>query len=75
MDEVFEAVPGVVPLIDNVLIAGRTREEHDANLKKARTNFNFVWTQAMPVGRDQPTSKSLFCFDVVCVHSLKEREM
>ena len=37
MDEVFEDLNGVTPLIDDVIITGRTREEHDANLRAALT--------------------------------------
>jgi hypothetical protein len=33
MDEVFEGVPGVVALVDDLLVTGRTKEEHDRNLK------------------------------------------
>ena len=33
MDEVFEGLPGVTPLVDDVLISGRTRQEHDRNLQ------------------------------------------
>ena len=35
MDEVFEGVPGIVALIDDLLISGATREEHDHNLRAA----------------------------------------
>jgi len=35
MDETFEGIEGVTPLIDDVIVHGRTREEHDANLRKA----------------------------------------
>ena len=35
MDEMFEDMPGVTPLIDDVIIHGTTREEHDYNLKSA----------------------------------------
>ena len=35
MDEIFENTPGVTPLIDDVIIHGRTREEHDHNLRTA----------------------------------------
>ena len=35
MDELFEDMPGVTPLIDDVIIHGTTREEHDYNLKSA----------------------------------------
>ena len=35
MDELFEDMQGVTPLIDDVIIHGTTREEHDHNLKAA----------------------------------------
>ena len=35
MDEIFEDMTGVTPLIDDVIIHGRTREEHDYNLRAA----------------------------------------
>ena len=35
MDEVFEGLPGVTPLVDDVLISGRTRQEHDRSLQAA----------------------------------------
>ena len=35
MDEVFEGLPGVTPLVDDVVVTGTTREEHDANLRAA----------------------------------------
>ena len=35
MDEVFEGLPGVTPLIDDVIVSGRTRKEHDVNLRAA----------------------------------------
>ena len=35
MDEVFEGLDGVTPLVDDVIITGKTREEHDANLLAA----------------------------------------
>ena len=35
MDEMFEGMQGVTPLIDDVIIHGTTREEHDHNLKAA----------------------------------------
>ena len=35
MDEIFEELPGVTPLIDDVIIHGKTQEEHDVNLKAA----------------------------------------
>ena len=35
MDEIFEDIPGVTPLVDDVLISGSTREEHDRTLRKA----------------------------------------
>jgi hypothetical protein len=35
IDEAFEGLPGVFALVDDVLICGKTREEHDANLRAA----------------------------------------
>ena len=35
MDEIFEGMQGVTPLVDDVIIHGRTQEEHDRNLKAA----------------------------------------
>ena len=35
MDEVFEGLPGVTLLVDDVLISGRTRQEHDRSLQAA----------------------------------------
>jgi transposase InsO family protein len=35
MDETFEGLPGVVPLVDDVIIWGKTREEHDMHLRAA----------------------------------------
>ena len=35
MDEIFEGIPGVTPLVDDVLISGSTREEHDKTLRVA----------------------------------------
>ena len=35
MDEIFEDMQGVTPLIDDVIIHGTTQEEHDRNLKAA----------------------------------------
>ena len=35
MDEVFEGLPGVTPLVDVVIISGRTSQEHDRNLQAA----------------------------------------
>ena len=35
MDEIFENMQGVTPLIDDVIIHGRTQEEHDQNLRAA----------------------------------------
>ena len=35
MDKIFENTPGVTPLIDDVIIHSRTREEHDHNLRTA----------------------------------------
>jgi hypothetical protein len=33
VDETFEGIPYTVGLIDDILVAGRTKEEHDRNLK------------------------------------------
>jgi len=33
MDEAFEGIAGVTALVDDILITGKTREEHDANLQ------------------------------------------
>ena len=35
VDDSFANLPGVFPLVDDVLIAGKTRAEHDANLRAA----------------------------------------
>ena len=35
MDEVFKGLPGITPLVDDVLISGRTCQEHDRNLQAA----------------------------------------
>lgn len=35
MDECFEGLPGVVAIVDDILCYGKTREEHDSNLKAA----------------------------------------
>ena len=35
MDEVFEGLPGVVTLVDDILVFGQPREEHDRNLTLA----------------------------------------
>ncbi|KAL8608308.1 hypothetical protein ACOMHN_042175 [Nucella lapillus] len=35
MDEVFEGLPCVTPLVDDVIISGNTIEEHNANLRAA----------------------------------------
>ena len=35
MDEIFEGIPGVTPLVDDVLISGSTIEEHDRTLRNA----------------------------------------
>jgi transposase InsO family protein len=35
MDEVFEGLPGVTPLVDDVIVSGRTKAEHDSNLRAA----------------------------------------
>ena len=33
MDESFEGLPGVVSIVDDILIFGKTRDEHDQNLR------------------------------------------
>ena len=33
MDETFEGLPGITPLVDNIIVTGRTQEEHDTNLR------------------------------------------
>ena len=33
MDETFEGLPGVTPLVDDIIVIGRTREEHNTNLR------------------------------------------
>ena len=33
IDEIFEGMPGVTAAVDDVLIFGRTRKEHDTNLR------------------------------------------
>lgn len=35
MDEILESLPGLVTLVDGVLVTGTTKEEHDRNLKAA----------------------------------------
>ena len=35
MDQIFEGIQGVTPLVDDILIAGATRDEHDRILKQA----------------------------------------
>ena len=35
MDHIFEGIKGVTPLVDDILISGATREEHDQNLRIA----------------------------------------
>ena len=35
MDQIFEGITGVTPLVDDILISGKTRSEHDENLRKA----------------------------------------
>ena len=32
MDEMFDGLPGVTPLVDDIILTGKTREEHDTNL-------------------------------------------
>ena len=33
MKETFEGLPGVTPLVDDIIVTGRTREDHDTNLR------------------------------------------
>lgn len=33
MDEIFEGLPGVTTIVDDILIYGRSLEEHDRNLR------------------------------------------
>ena len=33
MDEAFENIPGIVVIVDDILVFGKTREEHDKNLR------------------------------------------
>ena len=33
IDEIFEGMPGVTAIVDDILIFGRTRKEHDSNLR------------------------------------------
>ncbi|XP_053400458.1 uncharacterized protein K02A2.6-like [Mercenaria mercenaria] len=33
IDEIFEGLPGVAAIVDDILVYGKTREEHDANLR------------------------------------------
>ena len=35
MDQIFEGIQGVTPLVDDVLISGSTQEEHDMTLRQA----------------------------------------
>ena len=35
MDEIFEDLPGTTPLVDDVIVHGKTQEEHDQNLRAA----------------------------------------
>ena len=46
MDKIFEWCPGVTPLVDDVIITGSTREEHDSNLRTAQKSH-----------RKKPTAK------------------
>ena len=34
-NEIFEGLPGVTAIVDDIVIYGRTREEHDRNLRSA----------------------------------------
>ena len=36
MDETFEGIPGVTSLVDDVIVFGKTQEDHDANIQAAR---------------------------------------
>ena len=57
MDELFEDMEGVTPLIDDVIIHGRTREEHDCNLRaaldKASENKLKLNSEKLTVGATQ----------------------
>ena len=33
MDETFEGLPGITHLVDDIIVTGRTQEEHDTNLR------------------------------------------
>ena len=35
MDECFEGLPGVVAIVDDILCYGKTRDDHDCNLRAA----------------------------------------
>lgn len=37
IDEIYEGLQGVTTLIDDILVYGKTREEHDANLRNVVT--------------------------------------
>ena len=37
MDQCFEGLDGVVTIVDDILVFGKTREEHDQNLKAVLT--------------------------------------
>lgn len=37
IDEIYEGLQGVTTLVDDILVYGKTREEHDANLRNVLT--------------------------------------
>jgi len=34
IDEIYEGLPGVVAIVDDILVYGKTKEEHDHNLRR-----------------------------------------
>ena len=48
MDEIFGDIAGVTPLIDDIIISGTTREDHDANLKATLQRAAAKKTEAQP---------------------------
>ena len=39
-NEIFEGLPGMTAIVDDILIYGRTREEHDRNLRSVLIRKN-----------------------------------
>lgn len=39
IDEIYEGLQGVTTLVDDILVYGKTREEHDANFRNVLTQF------------------------------------